>query len=88
VCKGLIILHKNAPDCVLAHEQVHESEWTPIWLIKYLLFPLFRLGAEVRAYKVQAVIEGKSLCDYYEVIRDHYFLNAKAKKVLLTLCSL
>lgn len=45
----------NAP--LLAHERVHWSEqwrWLVLpWWLLYLLWPQFRLRAEVRAYRVQ-----------------------------------
>jgi hypothetical protein len=85
LCKGIILVRKDAPGSLIAHERVHESEWTPLWLIRYLLSPVFRMKAEVRAYTVQAYLEGVSVTNYYTTIRDFYWLNTRAKKQLSAL---
>ena len=41
---------------LIQHEMVHyrEQAWiTPVWVLCYLIFPKFRLAAEVRAYSSQ-----------------------------------
>ena len=82
LCRGLILLKKSAPFSVLAHELVHENEWSVLWLIKYLLSPMFRMKAELRGYAAQAKIERVPVLVYYETIRDGYLLSKKAKKQL------
>jgi hypothetical protein len=83
--KGLLIVRRDAPESVVAHEHVHENEWSPLWLLKYLLSPVFRMQAEVRAYTVQAELEGVPLSTYYPTIRDCYMLNSRAKDTLVDL---
>lgn len=82
--KGLILVKKGVRDSVIEHEKVHEKEWSLWWLVKYLASPVFRMEAEVRAYKKQAEIEHIPLSAYYEIIRDGYLLSAKAKALLPT----
>ena len=75
LCKGLILIRPDAGEAVIAHEKVHESEWTPLWLIRYLLSPMFRMNAEVRGYKMQASIEGIPWQMYGETIADSCLLR-------------
>jgi len=82
VCKGLILLSPDACPSVLVHEQVHEKEWSLVWLVKYLLSPIFRVKAEFRAYKAQANSEGSHVTYYWKIIQDKYMLNAEAKALL------
>ena len=85
LCKGVIVVLKDAPEPLIAHEQVHENEWSPLWLLKYLLSPVFRMKAEVRAYTMQAEMEYVPVTKYYTTIRDRYLLTNKAKSLLAEL---
>ncbi len=82
VWKNLIFAHKYAGDDFIEHEKVHEKEWTLLWLIQYLLYPVFRMKAEVRAYTVQAKFNHRTMKDYHDTIRDCYLLNKRAKNML------
>ena len=85
ICKGLLIITKDAPDSLIAYEQVHENEWSIKWLVKYLISPVFRMKAEVCAYTMQAEMEYVPVTKYYTTIRDRYLLTNKAKSLLAEL---
>lgn len=82
ICKWLIVAHRDATESIIKHEQVHQSEWSIWWLIKYLISPVFRMKAEVRGYAAQTKIEGKPLAYYEKLISDNYMLNNEAKILL------
>lgn len=82
ICKWLIIAHKSAGKDIIVHEKVHQSEWSILWLIKYLLFPIFRMKAEVRAYAVQAKFNREPILNYKNTIQDCYLLSKRAKELL------
>jgi hypothetical protein len=83
--RGLILLRKSVPFSVLVHERTHEREWSMLWLVKYLLSPMFRMEAELRGYAMQAKVENVPVRVYYTTIRDGYMLTKKAKKELALL---
>ena len=71
----------SMPDnfCLIAHETVHYKEQKKClvipWWIAYLIWPSFRLQAEIRAYKVQIVCGGITVEQAGIYLSQKYMLN-------------
>ena len=76
---SLMVLHKDAGTCVEAHERVHQAEWTPMWLFRYLTSSAFRVEAEARAYRAEAACLGWSPLEFAGTLRNGYWLREKDK---------
>lgn len=85
--KGLGFIRCGADERTKVHEHVHASEqkWFTLgWQWKYLTDSMFRMKAEVRAFKAEAKFMGTTVGWFYSTIKDEYRLSQEAKDAIVS----